>query len=96
MAIYSVWSNKDGDKNTMISGEGHPKAVDGSLLSDCEVLLWRIEAATWEEASAIHHLRMGWEPYRPMGESSPCPKCGAAFYPQGSGQCWRCGKVDGV
>jgi len=68
MAIYTVWSSKDGGEITMVSGEERPKFADGSLQPDCEVLLWRIEAATFEEASAIHHLRMGWEPYKPMDE----------------------------
>ena len=63
------------------------------LLSQSAELLWEFEAATWEEASAIHHLRMGFEPYAPAGSWEPCPKCGAAYYPLGSGQCWRCGKV---
>jgi hypothetical protein len=63
------------------------------LIPDDAELLWEIEAATLEEARAIYHLRMGFEPYVPMGEWEPCPKCGAVFYPEGSGQCWRCGPI---
>src|SRR5689334_30513 len=54
------------------------------------VLLYSFEAATHEEAQAIHSLRMGWGPYRPEGEPKPCPTCGAFYYPEGSGECWRC------
>ena len=61
------------------------------LLPEEAVLLYRLEAATPEEASAIHNLRMGFGPYNPMGEPAPCPKCDAWFYPEGSGECWRCG-----
>lgn len=63
------------------------------LLKDSAELLWQIEAATLEEALAIYHLRMGFEPYVPQGECQSCPKCTAVFYPEGSGQCWRCGKI---
>ncbi len=56
-------------------------------------LLWEIEAETLEEALAIYHLRMGFEPFVPAGSPESCPKCGAPFYPEGSGECWRCGKI---
>lgn len=55
--------------------------------------LYEFAAATAEEASSIHNLRMGFGPYKPMGEPAPCPRCAAWFYPQGSGQCWRCGPI---
>lgn len=63
------------------------------LLSDDAELLWEIEADTQEEAMSIYHLRMGFEPYQPMGYWEPCPKCGAVYYPEGSGECWRCGPI---
>jgi hypothetical protein len=88
VAIYTGWTNKDGDTELSNNDNRPPLFNDGT-----EVLLWRIEAATPEEALAIHHLRLGFEPYKPMGEPAPCPKCGAIFYPEGSGECWRCGKI---
>jgi hypothetical protein len=48
-------------------------------------------AATHEEAASILHLRMGWEPYRPVGGAEQCPHCEACLYPGSSGECWRCG-----
>ena len=63
------------------------------LLGSDAVQLYSIEAGTWEEAMAIHHLRMGFEPYRAQGQPVPCAACSALLYPEGSGECWRCGFV---
>jgi hypothetical protein len=74
----------------MLSGAAEERRSKG-LLSDRATMLYSFEAATHEEAFAVHALRMGWQPYRPVGEAAPCPRCGALFYPEGSGECWRCG-----
>jgi hypothetical protein len=55
-------------------------------------MLYAIDAESPEEASAIHNLRMGWGPYKPMGEPAPCSVCGSMYYPQGSAWCWKCGE----
>lgn len=90
MRIFTSWGSKDDEyPHTVVSGEGPPQFKDGTLFPDCEQLFWRIEAATWEEAMAIFHLRRGWESYKP-GRAEPCPDCGALYYPEGSGQCWQC------
>jgi hypothetical protein len=91
MRIFTAWGGQ-GDKgpSTFIGGEGPPRAANGTLLSECEQFFWRIEAGSWEEASAVYHLRQGWEAYQPEGAAEPCPECGALHYPKGSGQCWRC------
>lgn len=91
--IYSAWTNAANSAVSFVPGEGPPCAADGTKLPDCEVLLWKIEAATWEEACAINHLRLGHGSYSASGAAKPCPKCGANFYPEGSGECWRCGNV---
>jgi len=53
-------------------------------LSESAELLHRIEADTPEEAHADHHIKMGWEPYVPMGKPQACPNmCGAMFIPRG-------------
>jgi len=69
--------------------EEHARA-SGLLAPDAQ-LAWEIEAETWEEAMAIHHLRAGFEPYVPAGAPFACPSCGAWTYPAGSGECWKCG-----
>lgn len=92
MTIYEAWSASE-NQMTISTATGIAKQqASGILKADAE-LLYRFEAATWEEAMAIHHLRQGWEPYIPSGESKSCPKCGSIFYPEGSGQCWRCGEI---
>jgi len=75
MKTMSFWSNKAGDEVTGREGVEQPSG------DECVIPLYSIQAATYEEAMAIHHLRMGWNPYRPIGESSPCPKSGASYYP---------------
>lgn len=54
-------------------------------------LLYAFSAATKEEAAAIHSLRQGFRTYTAPCEAEPCPKCGANFYPDNGGECWRCG-----
>lgn len=80
-------------QTALYSEESEKDARDKHLLNENAELLWEIEAETQEEASAIYHLRMGFEPYFPVGEWQPCPKCGAVFYPESYGECWRCGKI---
>jgi hypothetical protein len=58
-------------------------------------LLWEFDAATDEEAMSIHFLRLGWAPYQPNGDPSNCPTCGSVYYPNGYGQCWKCGRDEG-
>ena len=91
--IFTAWQSSDGSQITLAAGEGPPRFANGELQPDCDVLLWRIEAGTWEEAAAIRNLRLGWEPYVPSGKAVPCPSCGASYYPDGSGQCWNCTHV---
>ncbi len=88
--IFSVWSSVDGSQITMSEGSERPKFADGTLEPFCERLMFVIEAASAEEAAAVQHLRLGWEPYRPMSKAAACPNCGSNFYPGGSGQCWNC------
>lgn len=77
----------------LVIAENEPDMRKRGLLSENAELLWEIVTDTPEEAWAIFNLRMGFEPYQPQGEWEPCPKCGAVFYPEGSGYCWRCGKI---
>lgn len=80
--VYEVWEDVEGD--FLLCG-----AESG--LASCKVKkICNIEARTWEEACAIYHLRMGFEPYKPVGDTQPCPKCSMLYYPLGSGECWNC------
>ena len=88
--IFTAWRSLDGTQISLVPGEGPPKFASGELEPDCKVLLWRIEAGSYEEAAAVRNLRLGWNPYVPMGDALPCPSCGSAYFPEGSGQCWNC------
>ena len=89
--VFTAWAEKEGEHpHTLIGGEGPPRFAEGTVQEDCKILVWRIEACTWEEAMSIYHLRQGWAPYDPGCEAAPCPTCGALLYPMGSGQCWNC------
>lgn len=64
------------------------------LLSADAVLLHELVAATGEQAMALHHEKMGFEPYQPTGESQTCPNhCGDEYYPEGYGDCPNCGHL---
>ena len=92
---YEVWQDSSDDSLTFASVENVQELRRKNLLSPTATLLFKIEADTPEEANAIYHVRMGWEPYQPMGLAVSCPKgCGAVFYPKGSGMCRNCGEVD--
>jgi hypothetical protein len=88
---YEAWETEDGGNAFITSDrvEAEHKSTATRLISK----LFEVEAYTPEEASAIYNLRMGWGPYKPMGDPAPCPNCGSWFYPGGSGDCWRCGNV---
>lgn len=92
MATYEAWFDPDDESCSCSTKAGVDDLRRRGLLGGKAQLLYSFEAATYEEAQALHNLRMGWGPYRPLGEPAPCPSCGAFYYPEGSGECWRCGK----
>jgi hypothetical protein len=95
---FEAWHSEDdsGTEATLSTPEGIERLRVRGQLGQNPQLLWRIEADTWEEAMAIHSLRLGCGPYIPQGEAAPCPRCRAWYYPKGSAQCWRCGATPPV
>lgn len=91
MPTWEAWQGDDGLQITLAQPEEAVDMQRRGLLGENPQLLYRFDAATHEEAQAIHHLRMGWEPYKPLGKAAECPKCGALRYPEDSGLCWQCG-----
>jgi hypothetical protein len=90
MAIWQAWRDRaDGSVTCGTASQIAEYRRHGQLCEGAE-LLYAFEAATHEEAQSIHHLRMGWAPYSPLGALGECPACGAVYYPEGSGECWRC------
>lgn len=86
---YSCWHAKDGSQTSFHPGEElHP----WDSIEDFD-LAYIIQAETFEEAVAVHYLRMGWSPYKPMGQPIECPNCKNYFY-LGSGECF-CGYKQG-
>lgn len=90
--IYEAWA--DGESVTLAKADGIKWHKDHDLIAHDAQLLHTIEVDTPEEASAVHHIKMGWDPYRPIGEPQICPRrCGSYFYQEGSGICPRCGEI---
>ena len=89
--LYETWEDPEEHVVTCGTSEQISDMRARGLLSRRAEQLFTFHAATHEEAMSIRNLRMGWEPYQPEGAPAPCPSCEAWFYPEGSGQCWRCG-----
>jgi hypothetical protein len=90
--VFTAWAAANQTQaSCLVAGEGPPRFGNGEVDPTSPILLWRIEVGTFEEAKAILNLRNGWEPYRPAGEAKPCSACGSLGYPEGSGECWKCG-----
>ncbi len=95
--VYEAWAEEDGGSWSSIAFgpiEGIEEQRAKGLLDPHAKLRYRIEADTFEEALAVHHIKMGWSPFQPAGEPKPCPNsCGGVFYPEGSGECPNCGRI---
>jgi hypothetical protein len=87
---YEAWETEDGH-SFFVSDQlsAHERNPAEKLVKK----LFEVEADTFEEALSIYYLRMGRGPFTPVGDPEQCPTCGGWFYPQGSGECWRCGKI---
>lgn len=91
LRLWDVWADPAEGACTTPS-ETLAEHRDRGMIPSDQVRHGTIEARTHEEAMAILHLRMRWEPYAPVGDPAPCPAgCGGTVYPQGSGQCPVCG-----
>ena len=89
--LFEAWRDRDDVAFGTLASIAQQRTR--GILSGTAEFLYSIEAHSWEEAMAIHHLRMGLAPYKPQGLPVPCVHCGALVYAEGSGQCWRCGRV---
>ena len=77
---FTAWGLEDEEfPHMLVGGEEPARFGNGEIDPDCQKKFYTIEACTWEEAMSIYHLRQGWEPYKPHGEATPCPECGARF-----------------
>ena len=88
---FEAWADDEGV--TFAPDEGIKWQKNKGLMGKNSKFLYAVDADTPEEAMAVHHVKMGWEPYKP-GAPKLCPKgCGSYFYPEGSGECPKCGKI---
>lgn len=94
--LYEAWQY-EGEYAGVIAfaeAEGIRKEMEQGLIPKDAKLLHQVEASYWEEAQALHYLKLGWGKYKPEGEAKECPhSCGAMFYPEGSGECPNCGRI---
>ena len=88
LKVYECW--KDDEGIALFQADTSPDQISVILTHGAQ-LYYRIYAATWEEAMAIHHLRLGYEPYKPMGKPKRCQKCQIGLiYLDGDSECWYC------
>lgn len=93
MKDYEVWV--DSESVTLSTVDGIQWQKEKGLIGKDAKLLHKFSASSHEEANAIHHLRMGWEPYKPVGDPTLCPNnCGSYYYSNGSGVCPNCGEIN--
>jgi hypothetical protein len=91
--VFEGWSENEGLSITLTTAESAAEQrASGAIAADAQ-FLHRFEADTWEEAGAVHAIKMGWGGYQAPGEAAPCPHCGRPYYPEGSGECPNCGPV---
>jgi hypothetical protein len=69
MAIFTAWG-KHGHAYIFGPGEETPRFVDGTPVEEGLELIWRIEAANWNDAMRRYHELQGWEPYQPLSDDS--------------------------
>lgn len=87
--LFECW---EADNSSIVFGTRKSNAKN--LPKDQRVrLIHSVDLPTWEEAMAVHFIRMGWDPYKPEGRPIECPACGAMYYPRSSGDCWKCVQV---
>lgn len=84
---YEVYD--DGDGPLLTTEENALQLRKDGLLNSLNIqyVFW---AGSLEEAMSIHYLRQGWGCYVPKSKPSHCPNCDAYYYPEESGECWRC------
>jgi len=92
---YVSLKSNGGGTITLMGADQVEDHVQRGILEDDDEKMWDIFAASLDEASAIHAMRMGWHPYNPMGDPQLCPRdCGSYHYPLGAGQCPLCGAAE--
>lgn len=91
---YEAWEDDQSLEITFSTAEGIEEDKANGRLSKDSRIIFSIYASTWEEANFTYYEFMDWGTYEPPGELALCPNsCGATYYPEGSGECPKCGLV---
>jgi len=97
MKTYEVWNLQYEDGGGLISMRTTEQVEDErskGLLNPKSLLMFQIQAETYEEAMAVRNIKLGWSPYVPNGEAALCPNgCGGVHYPDGYRECPNCGLI---
>lgn len=91
--VWQAWDDNSGGV-VFAPSQRCIELMEQGLLSQSAILKYEIEASTGEQAMTLHYQAMGFEPYKPLGQSVPCPnRCGGTYYPEGFGDCPKCGHI---
>lgn len=90
MPEYQAWFDPENNSVCLATKSESKRHLEIGLMSKESRLLWKFVASTFEEAMSIHNLRSGHGPYVPKGDPEECPTCSSYYYPNGSGECWKC------
>ena len=74
--IFELWKSEDGSEYTFLPHWSIVKCPQLKKDSDDkdQIMIWSVEADTWDEACTKYHEYMGWEPYIPFDERCPVNK----------------------
>jgi hypothetical protein len=69
---YELWHSREGSSDiyTLHAADKPRESVKGVALESDAKLIRIFDANTWEDACRQQHEFLGWEPYKPMQESS--------------------------
>jgi len=86
---YEAWEH---DLGVAFSDDkGIEELKNKGLLGSDPKLIHVILADTPEEATAVHYIKMGFDPYKPLGKLDQCIDCDSIYYPEDSNMCPKCG-----
>lgn len=68
--LFELWEgvDADGTPSDLFIVADSPKHAE---LTVGQIMVWTVEALSWDEAMARYHDHMGWEPYVPMSDPGP-------------------------
>ncbi len=65
---YELWCGPDQLSLTFVEAGAVETHKQEGILEPGAERIWSVDADSWNEANALYHAFMGWEPYQPMSE----------------------------